>query len=175
MSRTRASIRWGRVVAVVTSGALVVATLTATGSASAATPGFTAVGSARQVYVTGLAPSAQMALVKSTGSVVETRHANALGGLLFRDVTPARGYRVRRVSDGVQSARITVHSERAAPWSASSYDQSIPSNGYGYLTTRDGTKPRSTCIRRRARPASPVCRPASRCRTGPRTSRRTRP
>ncbi len=124
----------------VTSAALVVATLTASGSASAATPDFTAVGSARQVYVTGLAPSAQMALVTSAGSVVETRHANALGGLLFRDVTPARGYRVRRVSDGVQSARITVHSERAAPWSTSSYDQSIPSNGYGYLTTRDGTK-----------------------------------
>ena len=47
---------------------------------------------------------------------------------------------MRRVSDGVQSATITVHSETAAQWNPAIYDQSIPSSGYGYLTTRDGTK-----------------------------------
>src|SRR4029079_16401154 len=60
--------------------------------------------------------------------------------LLFRNVAPSSGYRVRRVSDGAQSAPIAVDSESAAPWDASGYDQSIPSSGYGYLTTRDGTK-----------------------------------
>jgi len=55
-------------------------------------------------------------------------------------VPPADGYRVRRVSDGVQSGPLTVHSEQAAPWNPGVYNQSIPDNGYGYLITRDGTK-----------------------------------
>ena len=108
--------------------------------ADAATPTFTAVGSARQVYVTGVAASTQMSLVNPSGVVVQTRKANSLGGLLFRDVAPAAGYRVRRVADGVQSGTITVHSESAAPWDPGIYNQTIPSNGYTYLTTRDGTK-----------------------------------
>ena len=140
MSKTRASIRsGGRALAMVMTATLVVAALTVT-VAPAATSTFTAVGSARQVYVTGLAPSMQMALVNGAGAVVESRNANSLGGLLFRDVPPAAGYRVRRVSDGVQSGKITVHSESAAPWNPEIYDQTIPSNGYTYLTTRDGTK-----------------------------------
>lgn len=68
-------------------------------------------------------------------------NTSSCGGLLFRDVAPAAGYRVRRVSDGAQSAKITVHSEAAAPWNPGNYDnQRIPSNGYTYLTTRDGTQ-----------------------------------
>ena len=43
----------------------------------------------------------QMSLVNSAGAVVQTRKANSLGGLLFRNVAPASGYRVRRASDGV--------------------------------------------------------------------------
>src|SRR5690242_5493220 len=100
MSMTPASLRSrGLALAVVMTVSLVVASLTVT-AASAAAPSFTAVGGARQVYVTGLAPSAQMALVNGAGTVVQTRNANSLGGLLFRDVAPANGYRVRRVSDG---------------------------------------------------------------------------
>jgi predicted acyl esterase len=118
---------------------LLLASLTAIG-ASAATPDFTAAGSARQVYVTGLAPSETAQLVNGAGAVVETRQANPMGGLLFREVEPGSGYRVRRTSDGAQSPKITVRSERAAPWNPGVYDQSIPSSGYGYLTTRDGTK-----------------------------------
>jgi hypothetical protein len=140
MSKARASTRsGGLVLAMVMTASLVVASLTVT-VAAAAPATFTAVGSARQVYVTGLAPSTQMALVNSAGAVVQTRNANSLGGLLFRDVSPAGGYRVRRASDGAQSGKITVHSESAAPWDPGIYDQTIPSNGYTYLTTRDGTK-----------------------------------
>ena len=117
-----------------------VAGLTAATGASGATPAFTAAGSARQVYVTGLAPAAQMSLLTSGGQTVATQNADAQGGLLFRDVTPADGYRVRLDADGEQSDPLTVHSEQAAPWDPAIYNQSIPSNGYGYLTTRDGTK-----------------------------------
>ncbi len=146
MSKARAGVRSGgfafamaMAMAMAMIASLVVASVPIT-VADAATPTFTAVGSARQVYVTGVAASTQMSLVNPSGVVVQTRKANSLGGLLFRDVAPAAGYRVRRVADGVQSGTITVHSESAAPWDPGIYNQTIPSNGYTYLTTRDGTK-----------------------------------
>jgi uncharacterized protein len=92
------------------------------------------------VYVTGLAANAQMSLLNSGGKTVYTQNADSLGGLLFRNVTPGSGYRVRLASTGETSAPITVHSNAAAPWDPSIYNQSIPDNGYTYLTTRDGTQ-----------------------------------
>jgi predicted acyl esterase len=108
--------------------------------AAAAAPTWSASGSAEQVYVTGLAPSATMALVSPQGKTLATHQADPQGGLLFRKVAPASGYHVRRVADGQTSAAITVHSNQAAPWDPSVYNQAIPDNGYTYLTTRDGTK-----------------------------------
>jgi predicted acyl esterase len=140
MSKTRSATRRGApIFALLMSASLVAASMAAT-HASAATPAFRAAGSAKQVYVTGLAPSAQVSLIGPAGQTVKTQSANSLGGLLFRNVPPAAGYHVRRVSDGVQSGPLTVHSEQAAPWNPGVYNQSIPDNGYGYLTTRDGTK-----------------------------------
>ena len=109
-------------------------------SVSAAPPPFSAVGSVGQVYVTGLAPAAQASLLNSSGQTLRTRAANSLGGLLFRNVAPATGYRVRRVADGKTSAPLTVHSGQAAPWNPDVYNQSIAPGGYSYLTTRDGTQ-----------------------------------
>jgi predicted acyl esterase len=108
--------------------------------ASAAATSFHAVGSAEQVYVTGLAPFAQASLVSSADDTVSTQDADSLGGLLFRNVAPGSGYRVRLISNGEESGPLTVHSDQAAPWDPSIYNQSIPDSGYGYLTTRDGTK-----------------------------------
>jgi predicted acyl esterase len=119
--------------------AFVAGSLTAP-SVSAAPPPFNAVGSVGQVYVTGLAPSAQASLVNGAGQTLQTRAANSLGGLLFRNVAPATGYRVRRVADGKTSAALTVRSAQAAPWNPGVYNQSIPAGGYSYLTTRDGTQ-----------------------------------
>jgi predicted acyl esterase len=124
-------------------GALVIATLAALAVlllAAASASAFTAQGSAEQVYATGLAPNAQASLLNSTGGTVYTQNADSLGGLLFRNVTPGAGYRVRLASTGEASAPITVHSDASAPWDPSIYDQSIPDNGYTYLTTRDGTQ-----------------------------------
>ena len=104
------------------------------------TSNFKAVGSAKQVYVTGLAPLAQMSLITPRGKTLYTQRADSLGGLLFRHVPPGKGYRVRLASNGQESALLTVHTDRAAPWDPGIYNQSIPSSGYGYLTTRDGTK-----------------------------------
>lgn len=113
--------------------------MAATADVSAATT-FRAVGSVKQVYVTGLAASAQASLLTPAGQTLKTQRANSLGGLLFRDVPPATGYHVRRLSDGLLSGALTVRSDAAAPWNPGVYNQSITSSGYQYLTTRDGTK-----------------------------------
>jgi len=116
------------------------------GAAAVATPsaraddGFTAHGSARQVYVVGLPDGASATLLDGSGQTVATQQANSLGGLLFRDVEPGQGYQVREDSSGLTSGPVTVHSEAAEPWDPSVYDQSIPRDGYSYLTTRDGTQ-----------------------------------
>jgi predicted acyl esterase len=108
------------------------------GVASAAS--FSASGSAEQIYVTGLAPNASMSLLSPSGKKLATQSADSLGGLLFRNVTPGDGYRVQLAATGEESAPITVHSDAAAPWDPSIYNQTINDNGYQYLTTRDGTK-----------------------------------
>jgi predicted acyl esterase len=101
---------------------------------------FSATGSVEQLYVTGLGPGQRMSLLNRGGRTIAMRSADALGGLLFRNVAPGVGYRVRLYPHGASSGPITVHSAGAAPWDPSVYNQSIPENGYGYLTTRDGTK-----------------------------------
>jgi predicted acyl esterase len=97
-------------------------------------------GSAKQVWATGLPGKAKVALLNQHGRVVQTERADAEGGVLFRNVSPAKGYRLRRVADKRTSGPVTVHSEAPAQWNSSIYNQKISSNGYGYLTTRDGTK-----------------------------------
>jgi uncharacterized protein len=108
--------------------------------AAASASAFNAQGSVKQVYVTGLAPNADVSLLKATGTTVSTQNADAQGGLLFRNVKPGPGYRVRLTSSGETSGPLTVHTEAAAPWDPSVYNQSIPENGYTYLKTRDGTE-----------------------------------
>jgi predicted acyl esterase len=109
------------------------------GAAGAAEAAIDAHGSVEQVYATGLAPSGQASLLNRNGRTVDTGRADSLGGLLFRDVEPGTGYRVRP-EGGDASGPLTVLSTQSAPPSTKVYDQSIPSSGYGYLTTRDGTK-----------------------------------
>jgi hypothetical protein len=123
--------------------AVLVAALLAVAGAAAPVAGaatFSAHGSAEQVYVTGLSPNARMSLLTAMGKTLYTQSADNLGGLLFRNVPPGSGYRVRPAAGGTESAPITVHSDAAAPWDPSVYNQSIPDNGYTYLTTRDGTQ-----------------------------------
>ena len=107
--------------------------------AAVASVGFTAAGSAEQVYVTGATPGQKLSLMRN-GKALRTQKVDSLGGLLFRRVAPGSGYRVRIYPHGAQSAAITVHSDAAAPWDPSVYNQTISDDGYQYLTTRDGTK-----------------------------------
>src|SRR2546423_4903561 len=109
-------------------------------SARAAQATFSAHGSVEQVYVTGLAPRARTSLLNRKGRKVATKRADSLGGVLFRHVRPGTGYRIRLGRHGPASGPLAVLSTRPAPATADVYNQSIPSSGYTYLTTRDGTK-----------------------------------
>jgi uncharacterized protein len=117
--------------------ALALTFMTGAGVANAS---FSAHGSVKQVYVTHLGPGAQASLLNSAGGTVATKRADGQGGLLFRNVTPGTGYRVRLSAGGAKSGPLTVLSTRPAPPSTQIYNQTIPTDGYGYLKTRDGTK-----------------------------------
>src|SRR5438270_900310 len=92
----------------------------------AAAAKFSAHGSVGQVYVTGLAPSARMSLLNRAGRTISTKRADSLGGLLFRNVKPGTGYRVRLSKTGAKSGPLKVLSTRSAPPSANVYNQAIP-------------------------------------------------
>jgi hypothetical protein len=117
---------------------LAIASLPST-TASAAAATLNAHGSVEQVYATGVAPGARASLVRH-GRVLAVRRADSLGGVLFRDVLPGTGYRVRMASGRAGSGLLRVLSTRSAPPSTSVYRQSIRPDGYGYITMRDGIK-----------------------------------
>ena len=108
-----------------------------TGTAEAAV---SAHGSAEQVYATGLRPEARASLLDRAGKTVAKERASRQGGVLFREVKPGSGYRVRVSKGGGTAGPLRVDSTRSAPRDTDVYNQPIPSDGYGYLTTRDGTK-----------------------------------
>jgi uncharacterized protein len=107
-------------------------------AAGASAASFVARGSVQQVDITGARPGALLRLVNRAGATVQSRRVDPLGALLFRNVAPGKGYRVHQ--GRAQSRPFTVLPDRSAPPSTKIYNQAIPASGYGYLTTRDGTK-----------------------------------
>ncbi|MEA2273835.1 MAG: uncharacterized protein QOI98_2543, partial [Solirubrobacteraceae bacterium] len=88
--------------------------------------------------MTGLAPGATMSLLDGASQLVASKAADNEGGLLFRNVPAGDGYRVRLTATGETSGPLTVLPNQSAPPSTDVYNQTIPQDGYGYLTTRDG-------------------------------------
>ena len=107
---------------------------TATAARAAVTPR----GSVEQVQVTGAKHGGKLSLLNRRGATVQKRRADSLGGLVFRDVKPGAGYRVLQGSAATRA--VTVLSDKSAPPNTAIYNQAIPTSGYGYLTTRDGTQ-----------------------------------
>lgn len=99
---------------------------------------FEARGSVGQVYVTEAAPGTKLKLLDKKNKRVAKDTANELGGLVFRGVKPGDGYKVKGA--GQTSEALTVLTDRGAPPDTSIYNQTVPNSGYGYLSTRDGTK-----------------------------------
>jgi uncharacterized protein len=135
-SQRRLRVRLSRRALLIT-GLALTAALTAPAGAGA----LTARGSVEQVQVSGVRPGARVTLVGGPQRHAQTRRAGSLGGVIFRHVAPATGYRVRTHDQHVkQSGRLRVLSRRSAPPSTRTYRQRLPAGGYGYLTTRDGTR-----------------------------------
>ena len=105
---------------------LALALVLAFAAPSTAAAAVTVRGSVEQVHVTGARPGAKLMVGK------RSQRAGRLGAAVFRNVKPGV-YRVR-------GKRIRVLSTRSAPPSTKRYRQKLPQGGYGYLTTRDGTK-----------------------------------
>jgi uncharacterized protein len=100
--------------------------------AASAEAAFTARGSVEQVQVTGAKKGSKLILMRN-GHRVAVKRAGKLGGAVFRNLKPGKGYRLR-------SKRLTVFPNRSKPPSTKLYKQKIPTSGYGYLRTRDGTR-----------------------------------
>lgn len=110
-------------------------------AAGTARVAFSAHGSVQQVYVLGAQAGERLTLLDRRGRTVKTAVAGPLGGAIFRGVAPGPGYSVRPTNGGAPpTPTVTVLPDRSAPPSTRIYDQRIPRSGYGYLTTRDGTK-----------------------------------
>jgi uncharacterized protein len=101
--------------------------------AASAEAAFNARGSVNQVQVTGAKPGSLLRLQNKRGERVAVKRAGRLGSAVFRRVKAGKGYRLR-------GKRFTVLPDRSKPPSTKPYGQKIPTSGYGYLTTRDGTK-----------------------------------
>lgn len=113
-----------------------------TGSAYAGGDGHEPVnahGSVEQVYVVEATPGAAISIKNSDNRRVGKGTIDSLGGFVFRDVKPGNGYRVS-VAGSKTSKPLTVTSNSEKPPTTLYSKQNLPAGGYGYLTTRDGTK-----------------------------------
>jgi predicted acyl esterase len=114
--------------------ALLLAAIPATGASAANS--LNVHGSVNQVYVTGAQPGTSLRLVRK-GKVVSRKPVGSLGGVVFRRIATGKGYKVR-AADGSLSRKVAVMSARP-PKNTSIYNQTLPTDGYGYAYTRDGT------------------------------------
>jgi predicted acyl esterase len=117
---------------------------TPTGTAAATvtpTPGREGIahGSVGQVYVTDAAPGAALNLLGSDSSVVGSGTTDSYGSFIFRDVPVGDGYTVVDADQPGMSSGPVKSSAWNDPPPQSFYDSQVIGNGYGYLTTRDGT------------------------------------
>lgn len=112
---------------------------------------FAAHGSANQVWVTDATPGVRLSLADKNGNTVASAPADAKGSMLFHDVPAGDGYRVIEAPTWRThsiSTPLTVLSDASTPPSTDIYQQNLnvggwaghEQDGYGYLTTRDGTK-----------------------------------
>ncbi|HEY8429465.1 MAG TPA: CocE/NonD family hydrolase [Sandaracinaceae bacterium] len=99
--------------------------------------GFQARGSVEQVHVTHATPGESLRLVDAFLQTVAEGEADYQGSLIFREVEPG-AYRVLGES-GISDPIEVVSIEDSTP-PQSFYDEQVLEPGFGYITTRDGTK-----------------------------------
>ena len=107
----------------------------------AAEPSFVVRESLEQLQVSHAEADAELEVIDAEKNVVDSGFADYQGSLIFREVEPGDGYRV--VTPGFPreaSPALRVLSVEASTPEQSFYDNQVLQEGYGYLTTRDGTK-----------------------------------
>lgn len=120
--------------------AALLAGVVGTTDATAADPGgFTVRPSVNQLYVLAATPGEQLELVDAGGATVATGTVDAAGSLAWRELA-AGTYAVRPAGDPAgQSAQVAVADVDDPAPAQSFYDGQTLTEGFGYLTTRDGT------------------------------------
>ena len=98
-------------------------------------------------------PGQPIELRDTSGAIVQQAIVDDLGSMLFRDVAPGDGYTV--VSGGQESSPLHVMSRDETP-PQSFYDAQHLNTGFGYITTRDGTKLSTTITLARSGRQGPV-------------------
>ncbi len=102
---------------------------------------FEARGSVEQIFIRDAVPAATMQVVDVDGNIVVEGVTDEYGSLIFRGLVPARGYSVRPVDNFEDyTGPIRVMSVENSLPKNSFYEGQILEPGFGYLTTRDGTK-----------------------------------
>ena len=102
---------------------------------------FDARGSVGQVHVRDGVPGMVIEVAAADGAVVAEGAVDELGSLVFWDVPPGTGYVVRpKDAPDDFTGPLTVWTVENSLPPESFYDGQILTPGFGYLTTRDGTK-----------------------------------
>ncbi len=107
----------------------------------AAAPGFSVRESVEQLHVTRGDPNSALEVWDAAANVVATGTTDYQGSLIFRELAPGDGYRVVAAGPPREVSRAL----RVMPVAGSTppqqfYDDQVLEPGYGYLTTRDGTR-----------------------------------
>jgi dipeptidyl aminopeptidase/acylaminoacyl peptidase len=90
-----------------------------------------------QVTITGAEPGDVVELVDEAGATLATGTVDAFGALIFRDL--AGGSIVSARNATTRSPVVTVMGRDEHPDPAFYAEQRLPTEGLGYITTRDGT------------------------------------
>ncbi|MFT6051590.1 MAG: putative acyl esterase [Halioglobus sp.] len=95
-----------------------------------------------QLHVTGAQPELALAVYDSSGSQIITGSTDALGGLVFRNLSAGTDYSVRaEIGDPIEAAQnLTVWSADESLPQTSFYSDQVLQPGFNYITTRDGTR-----------------------------------
>lgn len=121
-----------------TAGVLAAGAPSVAGVAAAVDPGFLVRPSVNQLYVLGATPGQGLELVRGAG-VIASGTVDPAGSLAWRELDPG-SYTVRVIGDpAMTSAPATVTDADDPAPAASFYAGQTLSEGFGYLTTRDGT------------------------------------
>lgn len=122
-------------------GGLPVQVSTTTSFEKTAEPSFSVRESVEQIQITHAVPSGELQLLDAGKNIVDSGVADYQGSLIFREVEPGSGYRVVTGGFPREASRAlnVVAVEDSTP-EQSFYDGQVLQEGYGYMTTRDGTQ-----------------------------------